>query len=189
MKLIPSVVLALLVTGRAPLPADDSALVVKCLDGQEHRPLAAGDRKAVVLFFVSPYCPTSNTFVPEMNRIAADYRGDFAFYFVHADRELKPEDILLHTERNSIKDPVLPDEGRRLTRHTKATVTPEAVVIGPDGRTLYQGRINDLYLSPTKRQRQATTRELRDALDAIRSGKPPPVAGTEAAGCRIDLRD
>jgi hypothetical protein len=58
-------------------------------------------------------------------------------------------------------------------------------VLSPKSDTLYKGRINDLYLGPTKRQRAATTKDLRDALDAILSGKPVPAPQPEAQGCKI----
>lgn len=154
-------------------------------DGKDHTPLSADGKKAVVLFFVSPYCPTSNTFVSEMNKIAAEYGANIAFDFVHADPDLKLTDILQHTELNAIKAPVLMDKEQRLAHLTHATTTPETVVLAPDGKVLYQGRINDLYLGPTKRQRKATTKELRDALDAIIADKAVPVAKTDAVGCKI----
>ena len=154
-------------------------------DGKDHTPLVAGDKKAVVLFFVSPYCATSTTFLPEINHIVADYESKFAFYFVHADPDLKQTDILQHTEMNAIKATVLMDKEQRLQKLTSAKITPETVVIAPDGKTLYQGRINDLYLGPTKRQRKATTQELRDALEAIQAGKPVATPKTDAVGCKI----
>jgi thiol-disulfide isomerase/thioredoxin len=165
--------------------AADPAFTLPGADGKDHDPFAAGDKKAVVLFFVSPYCPTSNTFVKEMNQIAADYGDRVAFNFVHSDSDQKLTDVLQHTEMNEIKAPVLLDKEQRLAKQTQARITPEAVLLGPDGATLYQGRINDLYLGPTKRQRQATTKDLRDALDAVLSGKPVAQPKTEALGCKI----
>lgn len=167
------------------LAAAEPSLTLPGADGKEHTPLAAGDKKAVVLFFVSPYCPTSNTFLKEMNQIAADYGDKVAFSFVHSDAEQKLTDILQHTEMNEIKAPVLMDKDQRLAKQTGAKITPEVVVITPDGATAYQGRINDLYLGPTKRQRQATTKDLRDALDAVLAGKPVAQPRTEAMGCKI----
>jgi protein-disulfide isomerase len=182
MKIATSLLLSLL---SFTLHASEPAIALPGADGHEHTPLAAGDKKAVVIFFVSAYCPTSNTFLKEMNQIAADYGDKAAFNFVHSDADLKFTDILQHTEMNEIKAPVLVDKEQRLAKQLKATITPEAVVLGPDGSTLYQGRINDLYLGPTKRQRQATTKDLRDALDAILAGKPVSNARTEAVGCKI----
>lgn len=165
--------------------AAEPVLTFPGADGNEHAPLVTDGKKAAVLFFVSPYCPTSNTFVKEMNQIVADYGETFAFSFIHADADLKLTDVLQHTEMNAIKAPVLMDKGQRLAKLMQARITPETVVIAPDGTTLYQGRINDLYLGPTKRQRQATTKDLRDALDAISAGKPVPQVKTEAFGCKI----
>jgi peroxiredoxin len=167
------------------LAAAEPALTLPGTDGKDHTPLVAGEKKAVVLFFVSAYCPTSNTFVKEMNQIVADYGDKVAVSFVHSDADQKLTDILQHTEMNEIKASVLMDKEQRLAKHAQAKITPEAVVLGPDGTTLYRGRINDLYLGPTKRQRQATTKDLRDALDAILAGKPVAVPRTEAMGCKI----
>jgi thiol-disulfide isomerase/thioredoxin len=163
------------------------ALQLPGADGKEHTPLVVpAEKKASVLCFVSPYCPTSNTFVPELNRIVADYSGKFTFYFVHADADVKLTDVLQHTEMNEIKATVLLDKEQKLAKLTQAKITPEVAVLAPDGKTtLYQGRVNDLYLGPTKRQRQATTKDLRDALDAIQEGKPVANAKTEAMGCKI----
>jgi len=155
-------------------------------DGKEHTPLVVVDgQKAVVLFFISPYCPTSNTFVPEMNRIVEEYNAHFAFYMVHADSDQKLPDILQHTEMMTIKAPVLLDKEQKLAQLTGAKTTPEVVVLAADGKALYQGRINDLYLGPTKKQRQATTKDLREALTAIQGGQPIVTAKTEAMGCKI----
>ena len=165
--------------------AAEPAITLPGADGKEHSPLVAGDKKAIVLFFVSAYCPTSNTFVKEMNQIAADYGDKIAFDFVHSDSDLKLTDILQHTEMNEIKATVLIDQEQRLAKLTHAKITPEVAVLSPAGATLYQGRVNDLYLGPTKRQRQATTKDLRDALDAILSGKPVAQPKTEAMGCKI----
>lgn len=172
----------------APLRAEEEKRpVLPGADGKDHAPLTvSAGKKGTVIFFVSAYCPTSNTFAPEMTRIAGEYGGAFDVYFVHSDKSLNPADVLRHTELNAIKSPVLMDAEQTLAKRLGAKVTPEAVVVGPDGKTLYQGRVNDLYLTPTRRQRQATTKDLRDALDAVKQGKPAPVAKTEAVGCKID---
>lgn len=155
-------------------------------DGHEHTPLVVpAGKKAAVLFFVSPYCPTANTFMPEINRITADHAGSFTFYLVHADTDVKLTDVLQHTEMNEVKIPVLLDKEQLLAKRTGAKITPEVVVLSASGATLYQGRINDHYLTPTRKQRQPTTKDLRDALDAIRQDKPAPTPKTDAMGCKI----
>lgn len=183
MTAFPLVALACLSCLRAE---ETTPLKLPGTDSADHAPLAVPPgKKGVVLFFVSAYCPASNNFVPEMNRIAAEYGDSFQFYFVHSDKDLKPADVLQHTELNTIKATVLMDAEQKLAKREHAKTTPEAVVAGPDGKTLYQGRINDLYLTPTKRQRTPTTKDLCEALDAIKTGKTPSANSSPAVGCRI----
>jgi thiol-disulfide isomerase/thioredoxin len=155
-------------------------------EGQMHEPLKAGDKKGVILFFVSPYCPTANTLMPEINAIAKDHAADFASYIVHADPSIKVTDAYQHAVLFKVESAkVLLDTEQRLAKRVQARITPEAVVLGPDEKVLYQGRINDLYLGATKRQRKATTQDLRDALQAIQAGKAVAASRTEAVGCKI----
>lgn len=150
-----------------------------------HTPLVAGEKKAVLLFFVSPFCSTTRPFMPEINAIAADYAEKAAVYLVHSDSEITVEVALQHADMAGVKAQVLVDKDQRLARLVKATITPEAVVLSPSGEVLYRGRINDLYLGPTKRQRAATTKDLRDAMEAILAGKLVPTPQPEAQGCKI----
>lgn len=155
--------------------------------GKTFAPLSVGDRKAAVLVFVSPFCPTSNTFTPEVNDIAAKYGDRFSFYFVEADAEISSADAKKHADTFEMKAPVLLDPKQVLARRTGAKTTPEAVVIGPSGETLYQGRINDLYVTQTRKLKEPKTHDLRVALDAIAAGRPVDVSATKAIGCSITL--
>jgi hypothetical protein len=62
-----------------------------------------------------------------------------------------------------------------------ATITPEAVVVDPQGRVLYRGRIDDRYVSLGLERPVATRRDLDEALTDITVGKPP-LAGQHAGG-------
>jgi thiol-disulfide isomerase/thioredoxin len=162
-----------------------SALELPATDGKTYDPAGAGDKKAVVLFFVSPFCSTTRPFIKEINQIAADYGDRVVVYLVHSDSEITKEVALEHAILNDVKATVLIDKQQTLAKQVQAKITPEAVVLSPKAETLYKGRINDLYLGPTKRQRAATTQDLRDALDAILAGKPVPTPQHEAQGCKI----
>ena len=169
----------------AALAAADAPIALPDLEGKPVAALDAGERKAAVIFFVSPYCPTSNTFGPEMNAIVKDFGADFVFRFVHSDTTVSESDRKQHAKMMEITVPVLNDAGQKLAKQLGAKTTPEVVVVSSGGKTLYQGRINDLYLGPTKRQREVKTHDLRDALTAIREGKPVANPRTEAMGCGI----
>lgn len=179
--------LCLHLLGLTSVAADDRSPELLDLNGKLHRPLSVADRKGVVLFFVSPFCPTSNALTPEANKIAAEYGDRFAFYFVEADSDIAQADAVKHASTFEIQAPVLLDPKQALVRHTSATTTPETAVIGGDGKILYQGRINDLYLGQTRKQKAPKSHDLRVALDAIASGQEVPAARTKAIGCSITL--
>jgi thiol-disulfide isomerase/thioredoxin len=165
--------------------ASAEPLTAKGVDGNDYQPLEPGAKKASVLFFVSPFCPTSNNFMPEINSIVKNYGDRVAFYVVEAEPGLQLPDVLRHIELSAITAPVLLDDAIKLAKLTGATITPEAVVLDEKGAKLYQGRINDYYLTPTRKQKQPTTRDLRDALDAILAGKTVNAPSVPAAGCKI----
>ena len=163
----------------------ESALELQGTDGKMHAPLVAGEKKAVLLFFVSPFCSTTRPFMPEINAIAADYGDRVAVSLVHSDPEITVEVALQHADMSGVKARVVVDKEQKLARQVGAAVTPEAVLLSPEGEVLYKGRINDLYLGPTKRQRAATTKDLREALDAVLTGTPVAAPQPEAQGCKI----
>lgn len=160
-------------------------LSLKGLDGKPVEVLATAGKKAVVLFFVSPYCPTSNNFGPEMKEIEDDFADAFAFRYLHSDSSVKAADILQHASMMGFESPVLDDTAQVVAKKLGAKITPEVIVLDPAGTLLYQGRINDLYLGPTKRQREVKVHDLRDALAAIKAGVPVATPRTEAVGCKI----
>ncbi|HEY1173026.1 MAG TPA: hypothetical protein VGH19_16780 [Verrucomicrobiae bacterium] len=65
-------------------------------NGKRHSPLTVGEKKGAVLVFVSPFCPTSNAFMPEVNKIATQYADRFVFYFVEADAGISLPDAQKH---------------------------------------------------------------------------------------------
>ncbi|MFM8468649.1 MAG: redoxin domain-containing protein [Limisphaerales bacterium] len=162
---------------------------VRLLDptGKAHEPLkSAPDRKATVIIFTLPDCPIANAFAPEINRLAADYsaRG-VAFYLAHVDRELSAADARKHAADYGYRFPVLLDSQHALVSALGATKTPQAFLLGPDGKTLYHGRINNLFADYGTRRQAVTQHDLRDALGAVLAGKPIARPFTEAIGCHI----
>jgi thioredoxin-related protein len=168
------------------LNAAEPDIILPGTDGMEHAPFkVAAEKKAVVIFFGSPFCNTSNTFLPEINAITEAFEDRFSFFFVHSEADLELTQVMEHQELLKVRPLALLDKKQLLVQHTGARTTPEVVVISREGKTLYQGRINDLYLGPTKRQRKATTSDLRDALNAIAADKPVATPRTQAVGCKI----
>jgi hypothetical protein len=156
------------------------------LTGVIRHPLDLGAARAAVIIFISTDCPISNGYAPEINRICKEYEDKgLAFYLVHTDPELTTADAKKHASEYAFTCPVMIDRKHELVRRVGATLTPEAVVVGAEGKVLYRGRIDDLYVSLGKRRYEATTHDLRLALDAVLAGKPVANPRTTTVGCAI----
>jgi len=166
-------------------PEPASNMVFHDLDGVAREPLEPGDKVASVLVFYWQDCPICNHYAPELNRIAASHTN-FAFYIVQVDTELTPAAAREHARKFDLREPVLLDPQHRLAKFTKATVTPEAVVIGRNGRVLYHGRIDDNYAALETKRAEATSHDLTEVLDALAAGKSPKITKTKAIGCLIE---
>lgn len=160
-------------------------ITLTAIDGTPHTPLAARGGRPVLLFFVSPFCSTTKAFVQEINQIAADHAAKIDICIVQCDPEVTRDIAIEHATVSGFRVPVLLDTAQQLTNHLKATITPEAILLDAQGKVYYQGRINDLYLGPTKRQRAATTQDLRDAITALLATQPAPQPQHPAQGCKI----
>jgi len=160
-------------------------LTLTAIDGSTQVLPSSKDGKPSLLFFVSPFCSTTQSFAKEIQQITVDHDSKVRVLIIECDPEVTRDIAIEHATVNGFTAPVLIDVGQALTKQVKATITPEAVLLDAKGAIFYQGRINDLYLGPTKRQRAATTRDLRDAIDALLSSQPAPQPQLVAQGCRI----
>ncbi|HLH44036.1 MAG TPA: redoxin domain-containing protein [Bryobacteraceae bacterium] len=155
--------------------------------GVKHTDSELRKAPAVVLYFLTTDCPISNGYVPEMNRIAQDYEArGVRFYGVIADTDTPIDDVRKHVREFAYTFPILIDPNQVLVTFTDATTTPEAALIAPGGSLKYLGRIDNQYESFGKRRPQATQHDLRDALDAVLTGRIVAKASTPALGCSIN---
>ena len=171
-------------------PAVD-AVRVPDVEGVPRRPLVLeAGQKAAVFLFLTTDCPISNSYAPELIRIMNAYaaRG-VRFYVVHTDVDRTPAEAKKHADAFGFsKAPcaVLMDNKRDLAHDLGACVTPQTVVVGVGGAIHYRGRIDDKWVDYGKSRVAPTTRNLRDALDAVLAGRPLAVRETEAIGCPIE---
>ncbi len=144
--------------------------------------------RAVVIFFMTTDCPLSNSYVPEMNRIRAEYvNHGVAFYAVQTDTKIPDAEVRKHAADFGFTFSVLLDPTQTLVRRVGATVTPQVAVLSSDGALQYLGRIDNRIADFDKRRPTATQSDLREALDAVLAGKPVPHPRTDAVGCWINF--
>lgn len=143
-------------------------------------------RKAVVMFFVGVECPVSNFYAPEMERLRGEYadRG-VAFHLIYSEPDATAECVARHVSEYGLSLEALLDAGQALAKQVGVDRVLTVVVASADGRVLYRGRVDDRFSEDGKRRDEPTTRDLRDALDAVLDGKAPPMRETPVFGCPL----
>lgn len=143
--------------------------------------------KAVVLVFLSTTCPICNAYAPELRRIDEEFSGKgVRLILVQTEADLSGKDAAKHAAEYQLAAPVVLDPEHKLAALTGAEMTPEAVVISPEGKILYRGRIDDRFRELGTDSLNARTTDLRDALGEILAGKTVSKPETEAVGCYIE---
>jgi hypothetical protein len=164
------------------------AVLVQSLNGAAVDALQApADTKAIVFLFTSTDCPISNRYAPEVQRLVSEFSGKgVVFRLVYPNPADRASAIREHMAAFSYEGALeaLRDPAHTLVKFTKATITPEAVVVA-GGRVVYRGRIDDRYVDLGVERPSPTERDLADALVAVFAGKPVPHATTQAVGCFI----
>jgi hypothetical protein len=176
----------LLLSCTAALGGSPSARQLRDVDGTT-RDLFRPAGKASVLVFVSSDCPISNGYAPEIQRICVDARGKgAACTLVYEDSSIDAAAVRSHRDQYGYRDLVaVIDADGAIARRAKATITPQAVVIDPAGVVKYRGRIDNQFVALGKPRRVVTVHDLRDAIDAVITGRPIDRPETEAFGCFI----
>ncbi len=165
---------------------ESASITFTDVNGRVQTPLALGDKKATVLFFLLPDCPVSNSYAPEIRRICAAYEPKkIAAFVVHADPDVTIEQAKKHAKEYGLACPVLLDPAHLLAKKAGVKMAPEVAVLGSDGKVLYRGRIDDWYAGYGKRRAEPTQRDLRNALDAILDGKAVATPETKVIGCHL----
>jgi len=159
------------------------------LEGRSVAPLTMGSERASVFLFTRTDCPISNRYAPVVRKLHDRFssRG-VSFWLVYVDPDQSPDEIGRHVAEYGYPSAALRDPGHSLVAVAGATVTPEAAVFVPTGsgpRLAYRGRIDDRHSDLGVSRREASSRDLEGALEAILAGRPVRPAATRAVGCYI----
>ncbi|WP_201979473.1 redoxin domain-containing protein [Hymenobacter rubidus] len=144
--------------------------------------------RATVYVFLAETCPISQAATLPLRELYARYGAHgVRFVGVFPARETTPTGLAAFAKTYQLAFPLQTDADHKLTKQLHARVTPEAVVLGPNGRTvLYQGRLNDAYAGLGQHRAVTSHHELADALAAVAAGQPIMVPRTEPIGCFIE---
>ena len=181
-------VLGLMLFGRAVF-ADvdriDPSIGLTDLSGKLQHPFRTST-KASLVFFITNDCPISNAYAREIRRICEAYEGRVSCALDYTDPTLKVEEARKHfAEFGHGAYPAFVDTKHSLVKAAGAEITPEALLVTPDGKIAYRGRIDDKNVALGVARPKATRADLITAIDAVLAGKPVEVARTQAVGCFI----
>jgi thiol-disulfide isomerase/thioredoxin len=131
---------------------------------------------AVVVVFLSVVCPYSQYFEDHLRQLDATYgTKGVLFVGVNSNRTETPDEVVEHARKAGQTFPMMKDVGNHVADLLGAHVTPEALLFDREGRLRYRGRI---------RSKLGST-DLKDALDAVLSGRRVKTPVAKAFGCSI----
>jgi hypothetical protein len=166
-------------------------IVIRDIDGVRREPLKVEQGKVEALFFVTHDCPISNYYSREIRRICEGgaARG-LSCALVYVDPTLTDDQVRKHAEEYGHGDyPKIVDRKHELVQATGAEITPTAMLITPDKKIAYKGRIDNFYAALGKTRRVVTEHDLRDAVDSVLAGHPVEKPESQPVGCYIpDLK-
>lgn len=166
--------------------AERAAVHLLDVAGRDCTPTVVRDAKAHVVIFMGLECPIANGYAPEIEALTREYapRGVRVF-LVWVDRDATAEQVSAHTKEFSLSAPSLLDREHALVNALDARVTPECVVLDARG-VAYRGRIDDQYVALGKKRNVVRSRDLREALELVLTGKRTAASHTTPIGCMIE---
>ena len=145
------------------------------------------DSKANVLVFTRTDCPIANEYQPKLRRLYEEFGDQFEWILVYSQPSVNAEGIEQHGKEYRVDFKRAIDADLAFAKRFGVKVTPQAIVVSPQGTVLYSGRIDDLYEGFGKKRRAITQDDLRLALQEIAANKPVSHPESPAIGCILPM--
>jgi thiol-disulfide isomerase/thioredoxin len=156
------------------------------IDGRGLAPAEPGAR-ATVWVFLAHDCPICNAYAPELIRLQAAYAPKgVQWRTVYAEPDLGLPDLRAHARGYGLTMVLVADPDLQLAQACGVTVTPEVVVMDPQARLAYRGRIDDRWPELGHPRAHPQTHDLAAALDELLARQPVIHPRTVAVGCAIE---
>lgn len=139
--------------------------------------------KSVAYLFLSTECPLCKNYAPVVEKLKKEH-PEIQFYGIISGVTFSRTEVATFTKDYGISFPVLMDPAKHISNAMKATVTPEVILIGADGKEYYRGLIDDWVVSLGKTRRVASKKYLEQAINNLEAGGQPLTA-TTPIGCLI----
>lgn len=176
----------------SPAPDFDLAGV----DGRNWRLQDFAGARALVVVFTCNHCPTAQYYEERLKQLVTDYRDRGVALVAISPNDPQSvrldelgwsdlsdsfEEMKLRAKDRQFNFPYLYDgETEQASRAYGPVATPHVFLFDADRKLRYVGAVDD-----SERPQQVKVRYLRDAIEAVLGGKPPPVAQTKVVGCSV----
>jgi len=160
---------------------------LKGTDGKDYSIDSFKDAKLLIVLFTCNHCPYVVGSEDRMIKFYDDYatKGVAMIGINSNETQGHPTDdfanMQTHAKEKGFKWPYVRDDSQEIALAYGALRTPHYYLFDADRKLRYTGRMDDNPRNPGKE----TTRELRDAVDALLAGKKPPVEVTNPIGCNV----
>ena len=169
------------------------------VDGKTHVAAEYADAKVLVVLFTCNHCPTAQAYEDRIIKLEADVRDRGVKLIAVSPNDalaVRPDELGYSDLGDSLEDmkirakergfvfPYLYDgETQKFSRKVGVRTTPHVFIFDADRKLRYKGRIDNKEIG------EPSTKEARDAIDALLAGKPVKVAETRAFGCSTKWSD
>ncbi len=157
------------------------------VDGKNHSPKEFKDKEVLVVIFTCNHCPYAQAYQKRIKAIQSDFvaRGAQVVAINSNDATGYPDDsfakMIERAREKKFNFPYLRDESQEIARAFGAQVTPDCFAFDKKRILRYRGRVDDNWQNPE----QAKTHDLKNAIEALLSGKEPNPKEASAIGCSI----
>jgi thiol-disulfide isomerase/thioredoxin len=163
-------------------------------DGKTWRLKDFSKSKVLVVIFTCNHCPTAQAYEERIKQLVTDYKPRGVGFVVinpnspagvrsdelgYTDLDDTLDAMKIRAKHRQFNFPYL-DDGptEKVAKQYGPVVTPHVFIFDQARKLRYQGRIDN-----NEREGLVKSRDTRDAIDALLTGKEPPVAETKVFGC------
>jgi thiol-disulfide isomerase/thioredoxin len=170
------------------------AFALPGVDGKVHRLSDYANAKVLAIVFTCNHCPTAQLYEMRLKKLADDYQGKSVQLIAiqpnnpdairldelgYTDVSDSLEEMKVRAAYRHFNFPYLYDgDTQKVSVQYGPKATPHAFVFDKERKLRYEGRVDN-----NQREQLATSHDLRNAMDALLSDKPVPVAHTGVFGC------
>jgi peroxiredoxin len=166
------------------------------VDGRHYKLASFTKANILVVIFTCNHCPTAQAYEERIKKLADDYKSKGVALVAispndpkavrldelgYSDMNDSLEEMKIRAKDKKFKFPYLYDgDKQKVSRAYGPVATPHVFIFDKERKLRYVGRIDD-----SEKPKRVKSRDARNAIDALLSGKNVPVGRTRTFGCSI----